>query len=1061
MVLTRRQLKALKDAGIEPSPDDLFDPLPVTTPKRKPRAQSTDNTSINITELTRTKNKNDSNITEEATTQPSNGPEPENFIDLTLDNLADFETPRRRGRPSKTDVAKRNTPKRASSNKNILSSAEVSLANIETPKRRGRPPKALSTTGNSNINAVTSAEVSLADIGTPKRRGRPAKSTQNDDSKDACLDELKTSKKRGRPSKASQVNLSIDLPETHQTSPEAHTVASNMLDVTLDSPVLEKSTPASSEMTLEPNTELESTESTAKLSSKPEETLLELAQDETPGLKMREDLNPTAGCSLESSQSPTKEHVHDVIQLASLGPEESMSSLEHGLCSKDEPTVSAETVTQMDISFLQVSEDPATEADEDLSGSPKVISPEPAVISDSFVAQPNVTQTTSIELPTSFNEQPNSMLQPRMTCDLVESTMECFKELESPVIDEAPEQHHPQEDLSTVPKASINSCEEAAISPERNETDTYEFSQPEQLEHIMLDCSEKADVLVTHTPVAESNGSMSVRQELNEIVRSLPHESPIPSTEENSSSSGHVCSTVGTQDSHSASKPEEISPSSVQVYSETVETKNSTEAINHAEEIVSQLQQFPQNVIVAAEDKLLNQEAPTIGLMPLADDSLNPKETKASVNSEFDAANQIHLPSLEEAIQENIEFAEAQDSIVLKNLSDSPRKAQLESHPCNDLKHNSHLVGTPKDGQAPPQSKKRRQKPKKTKTPEKEPELPSTLVDSSQPRTNKKKAKKRKNKLNGEATLVQGAVSKKPKHSSPDAKDTSDLFQNLPGLAGPSFIPASTQDIPKSPPKATQQKHPQTEESSESEVEIDDSCLQSLLSQAKASAPKQTSPPSATKAFKNGKFLDPVGDLIRENLYIKDASHATKKKIAGLSCPLVKIQGLPSEIPCTPPTGLSVGAALASDKQKGVQELKMNFDLSHKLTKTEKTKLKESNAGAKWFNMPAPVMTPELKRDLELLSLRNVLDKKRFYKRSDKQPTSKFLQVGTIVEDKSEFYSARMTKKERQSTMVGEVLNDAVAQDYFKSRFDQIQQTGADNAKKPSQKRFKKKHSRQ
>lgn len=43
--------------------------------------------------------------------------------------------------------------------------------------------------------------------------------------------------------------------------------------------------------------------------------------------------------------------------------------------------------------------------------------------------------------------------------------------------------------------------------------------------------------------------------------------------------------------------------------------------------------------------------------------------------------------------------------------------------------------------------------------------------------------------------------------------------------------------------------------------------------------------------------------------------------------------------------------------------------------------------------MPAPVMTPELKRDLELLSLRNVLDKKRFYKKSDKQPTSKFLQV--------------------------------------------------------------------
>ncbi|KAG2274846.1 hypothetical protein Bca52824_057401 [Brassica carinata] len=34
-----------------------------------------------------------------------------------------------------------------------------------------------------------------------------------------------------------------------------------------------------------------------------------------------------------------------------------------------------------------------------------------------------------------------------------------------------------------------------------------------------------------------------------------------------------------------------------------------------------------------------------------------------------------------------------------------------------------------------------------------------------------------------------------------------------------------------------------------------------------------------------------------------------------------------------------------------------------------------------WFDMPAPTMTPELKRDLQLLKLRDVMDPKTHYKR--------------------------------------------------------------------------------
>ncbi|KAI0217864.1 dTDP-fucopyranose mutase, partial [Massospora cicadina] len=244
-----------------------------------------------------------------------------------------------------------------------------------------------------------------------------------------------------------------------------------------------------------------------------------------------------------------------------------------------------------------------------------------------------------------------------------------------------------------------------------------------------------------------------------------------------------------------------------------------------------------------------------------------------------------------------------------------------------------------------------------------------------------------------------------------------------------------------------------TEEVSTSDDEVDASFLESLLRKAKSSAPKssQVQVSYDTKAFSNGKFKDPIGDLVKENLYIQDVStsHCTTEK------PTPALSSYSSVKLIEPSREGELSQALAIDKLKGVQELKMNFGLAHKPSKAERVKLKASNAGDKWFNLPAPVMTPELKRDLELLSLRNVLDRKRFYKKSDRL-TSKFLQVGTIIEDKSEFYSARLSKKERQSTMVGEVLNDTEAQEYFKSRFDQIQQAGARNARAPSQKRFKK-----
>lgn len=108
------------------------------------------------------------------------------------------------------------------------------------------------------------------------------------------------------------------------------------------------------------------------------------------------------------------------------------------------------------------------------------------------------------------------------------------------------------------------------------------------------------------------------------------------------------------------------------------------------------------------------------------------------------------------------------------------------------------------------------------------------------------------------------------------------------------------------------------------------------------------------------------------------------------------------------------------------------------LFKQQKKVLKNSTTGPSWFNMPKAIQTPELKRDLELLKLRNVLDPKRHYKKMDKN-FGEFIQVGTIIEGNTEYYSARMSNKERKKTITAEVLSDENTQKFFKKKYDEIQ----------------------
>ncbi|KAG6524602.1 hypothetical protein ZIOFF_014536 [Zingiber officinale] len=87
-----------------------------------------------------------------------------------------------------------------------------------------------------------------------------------------------------------------------------------------------------------------------------------------------------------------------------------------------------------------------------------------------------------------------------------------------------------------------------------------------------------------------------------------------------------------------------------------------------------------------------------------------------------------------------------------------------------------------------------------------------------------------------------------------------------------------------------------------------------------------------------------------------------------------------------------------------------------KLNKLMKRNAKDT-AGRSWFDMSAPKITPEIKNDLEILK------------------------VGTVIESASEFFSSRLTKKERKATLADELLHDDALKAYRKRKLREIHES--------------------
>ncbi|XP_020295399.1 deoxynucleotidyltransferase terminal-interacting protein 2 isoform X1 [Pseudomyrmex gracilis] len=115
------------------------------------------------------------------------------------------------------------------------------------------------------------------------------------------------------------------------------------------------------------------------------------------------------------------------------------------------------------------------------------------------------------------------------------------------------------------------------------------------------------------------------------------------------------------------------------------------------------------------------------------------------------------------------------------------------------------------------------------------------------------------------------------------------------------------------------------------------------------------------------------------------------------------------------------------------------YELSKRqLEKLKQKEKKKAGIGAGWFNMKAPRITPEIRHDLEVLQMRSVLDPKRFYKKNDTKALPKHFHIGKVIDSPLDFYSSRLTKKERKKTIVDELMADANFKRYNKSKYKEI-----------------------
>ncbi|KAI1331316.1 Fcf2-domain-containing protein [Xylariaceae sp. FL0255] len=159
----------------------------------------------------------------------------------------------------------------------------------------------------------------------------------------------------------------------------------------------------------------------------------------------------------------------------------------------------------------------------------------------------------------------------------------------------------------------------------------------------------------------------------------------------------------------------------------------------------------------------------------------------------------------------------------------------------------------------------------------------------------------------------------------------------------------------------------------------------------------------------------------------------------------------------------SKGKAVATKPTAAIPTSEKTQELSVRnpeLRKSRKDAKTKADAGPNWFNMPKTDLTPELRKDLQLLKMRDVLDPKRFYKKDNSRGIPEYAQVGTMIPSRTDFFNSRMSKKERKRTLLEDVLETESATKRFKNKYGEIQATKASGKKGQYKKMMQKRYGR-
>lgn len=93
--------------------------------------------------------------------------------------------------------------------------------------------------------------------------------------------------------------------------------------------------------------------------------------------------------------------------------------------------------------------------------------------------------------------------------------------------------------------------------------------------------------------------------------------------------------------------------------------------------------------------------------------------------------------------------------------------------------------------------------------------------------------------------------------------------------------------------------------------------------------------------------------------------------------------------------------------------------------------------------------------------MRSTLDPKRFYKKeSSKAAAPRFSQIGTVIEGPTDFFSGRLTKRERRQTLAQTILANERSDGRLRRQYLEVQQIKTSGKKADYKRRVEKRYGR-